>query len=194
MDNGKWKIITNMSKIGKQPIEIKDGVTVSIDGQVVTVKGPKGEESHTVARGIKASVIDGKLVITQDVPNDIHTRPMFGLTRALLANIVTGVNTGFEKRLELAGVGYRAQMQGEELVLNVGFSHPVKFKPDSGVKISVAENIITISGISKAMVGEIAAEIRSTRPPEPYKGKGIKYVGEHVRRKAGKAAKAVGTK
>lgn len=183
-----------MSKIGKQPIAIKDGVTVSIDGQVVTVKGPKGEEVHTVARGIKAEVVDGMLVITQDIKNDIHTRPMFGLTRALLANIITGVDSGFEKKLELVGVGYRAQMQGEELVLNLGFAHPVKFKQDSGVKISVAENIITISGISKAMVGEVAAEIRAVKPPEPYKGKGIKYVGEYVRRKAGKAAKAVGTK
>ncbi len=183
-----------MSKIGKQPIDIKDGIAISIDGQVVTVKGPKGEASHIVARGIKANVIDGKLVISQEKANDVLTRPMYGLTRALLANIVIGVDAGFEKKLELTGVGYRAQMQGEELVLNLGFAHPVKFKPENGVKISVADNVITISGISKAAVGEVAAEIRAVKPPEPYKGKGIKYVGEHVRRKAGKAAKAVGTK
>lgn len=183
-----------MSKIGKQPIEIKDGISVSVEGQVVSVKGPKGEASHTVARGIKAQVVEGKIVVTQEKPNDIVTRPMYGLTRALLANIVTGVDSGFEKKLELIGVGYRAQMQGEELVLNLGFAHPVKFKPEPGVNLSVAENVITVLGISKAAVGEVAAEIRAVKPPEPYKGKGIRYVGEYVRRKAGKAAKAVGTK
>lgn len=181
-----------MSKIGKQPIEIKDSITVSIDGQLVTVKGPKGEESHKVAPGIKANVVDGKLVVSQEKLNDVITRPMFGLTRALLANIVIGVDQGFEKKLELIGVGYRAQMQGEELVLNLGFAHPVKFKPEHGVALSVADNIITVTGISKAAVGEVAAEIRAVKPPEPYKGKGIRYVGEYVRRKAGKAAKAVG--
>ena len=183
-----------MSKIGKQPIEIKDSVSVTIDGQTVTAKGPKGESSHTVAKGLKVELADGKLVVTQDKPGDILTRPMFGLTRSLLANIVKGVDEGFEKKLELVGVGYRAQMQGNELVLNLGFAHPVKFKPEQDVTISVADNVITVQSISKAMVGEIAAKIRAAKPPEPYKGKGIKYVGEHVRRKAGKAAKAVGTK
>jgi large subunit ribosomal protein L6 len=183
-----------MSKIGKQPIEIKESVTVSIDGQVVTVKGPKGEATHKVASGIKANMVDGKLVVSQETPNDVITRPMFGLTRALLANIVTGVDQGFEKKLELIGVGYRAQMQGEELVLNLGFAHPVKFKPEHGVTLRVADNVISVSGISKAAVGQVAAEIRAVKPPEPYKGKGIRYVGEYVRRKAGKAAKAVGTK
>lgn len=183
-----------MSKIGKQPIPISQSITVAIEGQNVTVKGPKGEASHTVATGIKAAVVDGMLVVTQAKEHDELTRPMFGLTRALLANIVKGVESGFEKKLELAGVGYRAQMQGEELVLNLGYSHPVKFKPTQGIKLSVAENVITVSGINKADVGEMAAKIRAVKKPEPYKGKGIKYVGERVRRKAGKAAKAVGTK
>ena len=183
-----------MSKIGKMPIEVKEGVTVTINGQEVKVTGPKGEEVHTVVRGIKAELTDGKLIISQLKENDAETRAMFGLTRALLANIVKGVNEGFEKKLELIGVGYRAQMQGEELVLSLGYSHPVKFKAIPGIRMSVTENIISISGVSKAMVGETAARIRAVKPPEPYKGKGIKYTGERVRRKAGKAAKAVGTK
>jgi large subunit ribosomal protein L6 len=183
-----------MSKIGKMPIEVKEGVQVTINGQEVKVSGPKGEESHTVAQGIKAEFTDGKLVVTQVKENDVNTRAMFGLTRALLANIVKGVQDGFEKKLELVGVGYRAQMQGEELVLSLGYSHPVKFKPLPGIKLSVAENVISVSGINKAMVGETAAKIRAVKPPEPYKGKGIKYQGERIRRKAGKAAKAVGGK
>jgi large subunit ribosomal protein L6 len=183
-----------MSKIGKQPITINSGVTVTIDGQMVRVSGPKGEESHTVAKGIKAEVVDGKLIITQDKKHDELTRPVYGLTRALLANIVKGTESGFEKKLELVGVGYRAQMQGEDLQLSLGYSHPVKIKPGNGVKISVGDNVITVSGINKAAVGQVAATIRAVKPPEPYKGKGIKYVDERVRRKAGKAAKAVGGK
>jgi large subunit ribosomal protein L6 len=119
---------------------------------------------------------------------------MFGLTRANLANIIKGLDTGFEKKLELQGVGYRAQMQGNDLVLSLGFSHPVKFSPDPAIKITVAENVITIVGTDKALVGLTAAKIRGVKPPEPYKGKGIRYKGEQVRRKAGKAAKAVGGK
>lgn len=183
-----------MSKIGKMPIEVKEGINVTISGQDVKISGTKGEESHVVAPGIKAELKDGFLIVSQVKENDENTKAMFGLTRALLANIVKGVADGFEKKLELVGVGYRAQMQGEELVLSLGFSHPVKFKPADGVKISVAENVITISGINKAMVGETAAKIRAAKPPEPYKGKGIKYAGERIRRKAGKAAKAVGGK
>jgi len=183
-----------MSKIGKMPIEVKEGINVVITGQEVMVTGPKGEEGHVIASGIKAELSEGKLLITQVKENDVNTRAMFGLTRALLANIVKGVSEGFEKKLELVGVGYRAQMQGEELVLSLGFSHPVKFKPMPGLKITVADNVITVSGINKAMVGEIAARIRAAKPPEPYKGKGIKYQGERIRRKAGKAAKAVGGK
>jgi large subunit ribosomal protein L6 len=183
-----------MSKIGKMPIEIKEGIQVTVAGQVVTVNGPKGNQTHTVARGIKVSVNDNKVVVEQAKVDDVNGRAMYGLTRALLANILRGVEKGFEKKLELSGVGYRAQMQGEDLVLSLGYSHPIKFKPQPGVKISVGENIITISGINKADVGEAAAKIRMVKPPEPYKGKGIKYVGERVRRKAGKAAKAVGGK
>lgn len=183
-----------MSKIGKQPIPLSDSVTVTINGQLVNAKGPKGEASHTIAPGIKAEIIDNMLLVTQLTEHDVHTRPMFGLTRALLANIVTGVASGFEKKLELVGVGYRAQMQGEELVLSLGFSHPVKFKSTNSVKLAVTDNVISVTGINKADVGEMAAKIRAVKPPEPYKGKGIKYAGEKIRRKAGKAAKAVGGK
>lgn len=183
-----------MSKIGRMPIEVKEGVNITINGQEVKISGPKGEESHVVAQGIKAELKDGQLVVTQLKENDVNSRAMFGLTRALLANITKGVEAGFEKKLELIGVGYRAQMQGEELVLSLGFSHPVKFSPTPGIKMSVADNVITIAGINKAMVGEVAARIRAVKPPEPYKGKGIKYSGERIRRKAGKAAKAVGSK
>lgn len=181
-----------MSKIGKLPIQIKEGITVTIDGRNVTVKGVKGEMSYVLPRGINAQLQDSVLTLTQQRENDRTLRAYYGLARALLANMVIGVDTGFEKKLELVGVGFRAQMQGEELVLSLGFSHPVKFPAREGLKMSVADNIITISGIDKMLVGEQAANIRAVKKPEPYKGKGIKYVGEYIRRKAGKAAKAVG--
>lgn len=181
-----------MSKIGKLPIEIKDGTTVAIDGQTVKVTGIKGELSYTMPKGIKAEMVEGRLLVAQENKNDRNMSAFYGLTRAQLANLVKGVDTGFEKKLELVGVGYRAQMQGEELVLSLGFSHPVKFLPKPGIKIAVAENVVTISGMSKMLVGEMAANIRAAKKPEPYKGKGIKYAGELIRRKAGKAAKAVG--
>jgi len=183
-----------MSKIGKLPIDIKDGVTVSITDRVVKVSGPKGEEEHIIAKGIKAEVVEDKVIISQVKENDDNTRAMFGLTRALIANIVKGVTDGFEKKLEIIGVGYRAQIQGEDLNLSLGFAHPVRFKPTPGVKLAVKDNVITVSGINKSQVGEMAAKIRSSKPPEPYKGKGIRYAGEVVRKKAGKAAKAVGGK
>jgi large subunit ribosomal protein L6 len=182
-----------MSKIGKLPIEIKSGTTVQIDGRTVSVSGVKGQLSYTLPEGIKATQEDGQLIIARVKDSD-ELNAFWGLARAQLANLVKGVDSGFEKKLELQGVGYRAQMQGNDIVLNLGFSHPVKFTPKEGIKISVAENIITISGMDKMLVGETAAEIRSVREPEPYKGKGIRYVGEVVRRKAGKAAKAVGGK
>lgn len=183
-----------MSKIGKLPIEVKDAITVTIDGQLVMVKGSKGEMSYTMPKGISARLDEGQLLISQEKEDDRQLRAFYGLTRALLANMVKGVDTGFEKQLELQGVGYRAQMQGNDLVLSLGYSHPVRFTPRDGVQIAVKDNVITVSGIDKMLVGELAAKIRGAKPPEPYKGKGIRYVGERVRRKAGKAAKAVGGK
>ncbi len=179
-----------MSKIGRMPILISSGVSVSVQGQQVSINGPKGNVSYDVPEGVTAEVVEANLLVTAKNLEDRSVKARYGLTRALLANIVKGVSVGIEKKLELVGVGYRAQMQGADLVLSLGFSHPVKFTAQPGITMAVAENIITISGIDKAAVGEIAAKIRAVRPPEPYKGKGIRYKGEHVRRKAGKAAKA----
>lgn len=181
-----------MSKVGKVPITISNGVNVSIEPGKTEVTGPKGNATVIIPEGIAVEVIDGKAVVTAKNQEDRRIRALFGMFRANLANAVKGVDSGFEKKLEMVGVGYRAQMQGADLVLSVGFSHPVKFTPKDGIKMSVADNVISISGIDKAQVGEIAAEIRAVRPPEPYKGKGIKYQGEYIRRKAGKAAKAAG--
>jgi len=183
-----------MSKIGKLPIQIKNGITVTIVDRHVNVKGSKGELEFTLPKGITASLDNDKLLVTQVDTNDKTYRALYGLSRAQLANLVKGVDVGFVKKLELSGVGYRAQMQGTDLMLSLGFSHQVKIKAKPGITLSVAENVINVSGADKSMVGEMAAEIRAIRPPEPYKGKGIKYAGEYIRRKAGKAAKAVGTK
>jgi len=181
-----------MSKIAKIPVVLKEGVNVSFEGQEARVSGPKGNLSFVIPLGIKANVKEGQIIVTQVKENDEETKALFGLTRAMLANLVKGVTDGFEKKLELTGVGYRAQAAGNTLTLSLGFSHPVVIKADEGINFTVEENVITISGMNKVMIGDIAAKIRSIRPPEPYKGKGIKYVGERVRRKAGKAAKAVG--
>ncbi len=182
-----------MSKIGKLPIQLKQGVTVQIDGSNVTVNGTKGQASYALPKGVSVKQEGEELLVA--IENDSQDlRAKWGLTRALLANMLKGVDAGFEKKLELQGVGYRAQMQGNDLVLSLGFSHPVKFSPLEGLKLSVAENVITVSGTDKMLVGQMAATIRGVKPPEPYKGKGIRYVGEQVRRKAGKAAKAVGGK
>ena len=183
-----------MSKIGKMPISIANGVRVTVQGQSVQVIGAKGNTSYNVPTGVSVAVEDGKIVVSAKHQYDRKLRALFGMTRALLANMVKGAALGFEKKLELAGVGYRAQMQGNDLVLSVGFSHPVKFSPKPGITFSVADNVIIISGQDKMLVGQMAAVIRAIRPPEPYKGKGIKYKGEHVRRKEGKAAKAAGAK
>lgn len=184
-----------MSKIGKLPIQLPSGVQVTVNGQDITVSGVKGQLSYHVPEGIQVEVVDNtKLVVSQKDPANKDLAAIYGLTRAQLANMVKGVSTGFEKKLELKGVGYRAQIQGNDLILSLGFSHPVKFTPKEGIKISVTDNVITVSGIDKSLVGETAAKIRSIKEPEPYKGKGIQYVGEQVRRKAGKAAKAVGGK
>lgn len=182
-----------MSKIGKQPIAITQGVTVTIEKSDVTIAGPKKTMQLSLLPGIQVAVVDGFIVVSQKNA-DGNTSAAFGLTRSLLANMVQGVTTGFEKKLELSGVGYRAAGSGTDLTISVGFSHPVKVKAPEGVTFAVADNIITVSGSDKMVVGDTAAKIRAIRPPEPYKGKGIKYVGEYVRRKVGKAAKAVGGK
>ncbi len=183
-----------MSKIGKLPIQVGNGVNVTVTGNQVSVTGPKGNASLQVPAGITVQLQDGKAVVTAENKEDRRVKAMYGLTRANLANLIKGVDTGFEKKLELQGVGYRAQMQGADLVLSLGFAHPVKFHPKDGIRIAVVDNVITIAGSDKIVVGETAAEIRACKPPEPYKGKGIRYRGEKVRRKAGKAAKAAGAK
>src|SRR6266568_360962 len=183
-----------MSKIGKLPIPVGNGVTVTVDGRNVHVTGPKGNGTLPLPEGIAVEVQDGKILVSAKKLEDRKVKALYGLTRANLANLVKGMDTGFAKQLELTGVGYRAQMQGMDLVLSLGFAHPVKFHPRDGVTVTVADNVITVSGNDRQLVGEAAANIRKVKPPEPYKGKGIKYKGERVRRKAGKAAKTAGAK
>lgn len=183
-----------MSKIGKLPVAIPSGVTVTVTDGKVTVAGPKGQLEYAVPAGITVAVADEKIAVGQEEKTKELTKNLFGLTRAMLANMVKGVSTGVEKKLELTGVGYRAQASGSDLTLNVGYSHPVKIAGGQGITFTVADNVITVSGTDKALVGLIASRVRAVRPPEPYKGKGIKYVGEYIRKKAGKAAKAVGAK
>lgn len=183
-----------MSKIGKVPIIIKEEVSINMQNQQVQISGPKGSLSFAVPQGIEVKEEDGKITVSKKVIENQEINASFGLARALIANMVKGVTEGFEKRLELLGVGYRAQVSGNELLLSIGFSHQVKVQAPEGITFSVSENVISVSGIDKGQVGNTAAKIRAIRPPEPYKGKGIRYVGEKVRRKAGKAAKAVGTK
>ncbi|AJH79033.1 50S ribosomal protein L6 [Heyndrickxia coagulans] len=178
-----------MSRIGKKPVEIPSGVTVTINGDTVTVKGPKGELTRSFNPDINIAVEDNIIHVTRPSDSKIH-RALHGTTRALLANMVEGVSKGFEKSLELVGVGYRAQKQGKKLVLNVGYSHPVEFEPEEGLEVEVPSNTkIVVKGVSKERVGAFAANIRDVRPPEPYKGKGIRYEGEYVRRKEGKTGK-----
>ncbi|MDY7040185.1 MAG: 50S ribosomal protein L6 [Chloroflexota bacterium] len=179
-----------MSRVGRTPIPVPDGVQANIEGSRVTVRGPRGELTKTFHPDMKVALKDNHLVVTR--PTDQrHHRALHGLTRALLANMVTGVSQGFSKVLEIEGVGYRAELQGDKLVLNVGFSHPVEFEPPEGITFQVEQRakLITVEGADKEKVGEIAARIRRIRPPEPYKGKGIRYRGEYIRRKAGKAGK-----
>lgn len=178
-----------MSRIGLQPITIPDSVDLTIDDTLVKVKGPKGELSLTINPAIGLEQEDGTLVVTR--PNDARrNRSLHGLTRTLINNMIVGVTDGYEKRLEIRGVGYRAALDGKALVLNVGYSHPVRMEPEEGITFAVeGNNQIIVSGIDKQLVGEVAARVRQVRPPEPYKGKGIRYVGEYVRQKAGKAGK-----
>ncbi|TAH51099.1 MAG: 50S ribosomal protein L6 [Chloroflexota bacterium] len=179
-----------MSRIGKMPVALPKGVTVSIDGTNVKVKGPKGELSQTFHEDMTIAQEDGKLVVSK--PDDPAYDAMHGLTRALLNNMVKGVTDGFSKTLEIEGVGYRGELQGKNLVLALGYSHPVPVEPPPGINFSVdkSQRVITVEGADKQTVGQVAANIRSLRPPEPYKGKGIRYQGEKIRRKAGKAGKA----
>lgn len=179
-----------MSRVGKKPIEVPTGVTVTVDeNNTVVVKGPKGELTNTFNKDIKIEQNDNVITLTRPSESKEH-RTIHGTTRALLANMVTGVSEGFTRGLELVGVGYRAQLQGKKLVLNVGYSHPVEFEAEEGVEIEVPSNTkIIIKGINKEKVGALASNIRQVRPPEPYKGKGIRYEGEYVRRKEGKTGK-----
>ncbi len=179
-----------MSRIGKKPIEVPADVTVTIaENNFVTVKGPKGELTNTFNSDIKIEQEDKVITLTRPSESKEH-RSIHGTTRSLLDNMVTGVSKGFERTLELIGVGYRAQLQGKKLVLNVGYSHPVEFTPEDGVEVEVPANTkIIVRGINKERVGALASNIRQVRPPEPYKGKGIRYEGEQVRRKEGKTGK-----
>jgi large subunit ribosomal protein L6 len=177
-----------MSRIGKQPIPVPDGVEITIEPEVVKVKGPKGELEERVSRDIGVAQENSEVVVTRSTDRGEH-RALHGLTRSLIANMVEGVTSGFEKRLEIQGVGYRAQLQGNKIVLALGYSHPVEVNAPSGIEFEVPQPTrITVRGISKQVVGEVAANIRKQRPPEPYKGKGIRYEGEHVARKVGKRA------
>lgn len=183
-----------MSKLAKKPVTILEGVNVAFDQDIVKISGSKGNLSFRIPSGVDVKSIDGRLVISLKDKKNEGLKPVLGLTRAMISNMVTGVSKGFEKRLELSGVGYRAQVAGKDLNISVGFSHPVKVAGMDGLTFTVNENIITISGADKDKVGNMAAKIRFIKPPEPYKGKGIKYQNEKIRRKVGKAAKALGAK
>lgn len=175
-----------MSRIGRMPVEIPAGVEVKLNGNSLTIKGPKGTLSANFHKNMTITQEGNKIVVTR--PNDEKlNRSLHGLTRALIANMVTGVTKGFEKTLEIVGVGYRAQKQGKKLVLTLGYSHPVEIEEPAGITIEVpSQDKIIVKGADKQLVGEVAAKIREKRPPEPYKGKGIKYAGEHIIRKEGK--------
>ena len=177
-----------MSRIGRKPISVPSGVTVTVDGSTVKVKGPKGELSRTFEPTMKVRLENNELLVER--PNDDkRERALHGLTRALLANMVIGVTEGFKKTLEIVGVGYRAEKKGKNLVVSVGYSHPVQYPEPDGITLTApAPTTIVVEGVDKQKVGQVAAELREFRPPEPYKGKGIRYQGEQVRRKAGKTA------
>jgi len=181
-----------VSRIGRMPVEIPNDVQVDIKGSNVHVKGPKGELKRTFSSHINLAMEEGQIIISRnsDIPSE---RALHGTTRAVLANMVHGVNAGFERVLEIEGVGYRAEIIGENLVLYVGYSHPVEIKPLAGISFEVDTKTrqIKVLGIDKEKVGQMASDIRKVRPPEPYHGKGIRYAGEHIRRKAGKSGKGV---
>lgn len=179
-----------MSRIGKHPVSIPSGVTATVSGQTVTIKGSKGELSHTFNRLVKVAQSDTELTVTPTDENDATARGMWGLSRTLLANMIEGVAKGFEKELTIKGVGYKVAAKGSDLELALGYSHPIPYKAPAGItfEIDAKKNTIKVMGIDKQKVGQTAAEIRSFRPPEPYKGKGVAYTGERILRKAGKTA------
>lgn len=178
-----------MSRIGKRPITIPSKVTVTINGSHVAVKGPKGELSRVLPSAVTVEQ-EGDTILVKRHDESRLSRQLHGLSRTLVANMVDGVSQGFQKRLEIQGVGYRAQVQGRNLVLSLGYSHPVQIEPPEGIQLAVENNTnVIVSGFDKELVGNVAAQIRDKRPPEPYKGKGVRYAGEVVRRKAGKAGK-----
>jgi len=183
-----------MSKLAKKPITVIEGVNILFEKDIVKINGPKGNLLFKIPEGVDVKLVEGHLIVSLKDKNNEELKPSSGLTRAMVSNMVTGVSKGFEKRLELSGVGYRAQVSGQDLALSVGFSHPVKVVAIPGITFAVNENVITVSGVDKDLVGNTAAKIRAIRPPEPYKGKGIKYQNEKIRRKVGKAAKALGVK
>lgn len=177
-----------MSRVGKQPITIPSGVTIMVDDDKITVNGSKGSLEQFAMPGIKITQSDDKIIVERE-SDEPQYRSRHGLMRSLIDNMITGVSQGFEKKLEINGVGYRVQQQGADLKLNLGFSHDSMYKIPAGIQASVEQNVITISGIDKQQVGQVAAEIRSLKKPEPYKGKGIKYVDERIIRKSGKSGK-----
>ena len=176
-----------MSRIGKKLIKIPEGVEIKNEDNLVIVKGPKGELKKELDPRIEVKVEDGKCFV-KPIKNRKELSPIWGLFRSLIEGMVTGVSEGFEKKLEFEGVGYKAEVKGKKLVLQMGFSHPVEVEPPEGIEFSVDKNTITVKGIDKQAVGQISAKIREVRPPEPYKGKGVHYLGQYVRRKAGKSA------
>lgn len=181
-----------MSRIGKMPVEMPSGVSVDIKDNFIKVKGPKGELSQKIVPHVSIVSKESNIIISVDAPDDGKQRSLWGLYRSLVANMVKGVTEGFEKKLEINGVGYKVSVSGKNLTLNVGFSHPVEFDIPEGIEVKVEKNIIAVSGICKQLVGEVAAQIRKIKKIEPYKLKGIKYIDEHVKKKAGKAAKGAG--
>jgi len=186
--------VISMSRVGRMPIPLPQGVKVNIEKDMVTVTGPKGELRRRFNPDMGIVLDNGNLMVSRPSDSKVH-RALHGLTRSLLANMVEGVSNGFEKNLEIVGVGYRAEKTGDKLVLRIGFSHPVEVTPLPGVSLEVeGGDRIKVSGINKEVVGEMAAKIRAIRPPDAYKGKGIRYAGEFVRLKAGKAGKAIGKK
>ena len=177
-----------MSRLGKLPIKLPQGIQARLEDGFVIVKGPKGELKEALPKEVKVEIKDDEIVTSIADPKSKSQKALWGLMRSLINNMVTGVENGFEKKLEINGVGFKAQVSGQKLVLNVGFSHPVEYSLPEGVSAEVEKNIITISGIDKQLVGDTAAQIRKIRKPEPYKGKGIKYIDEVIRRKESKAA------
>ncbi len=180
-----------MSRTGKKPITIPSGVEVKMDGTLISVKGPKGDLSMEVRPEIKVEITDGVLTVTPFKENK-KTKALWGMTRALINNMIEGVVNGYTVKLQIEGVGYRAALEGTDLVFQLGFSHPVKFSPEPGVSFAIEKNIISVTGIDKGLVTQVAAKIRKLREPEPYKGKGIRYEGEIVKRKVGKKAAGAG--